>query len=33
VTSQYDVMHDCDLMEYDCDTLSHTMSHSVTCDT
>ena len=23
---------DCDLMERDCDTLSHTLSHSVTCD-
>ena len=27
-----DVTRDCDLMEYDCDTSSHTLSHPVMCD-
>ena len=32
MTSQRDVTRDSDLMECDCDTSSHTLSHSVTRD-
>ena len=32
MTSQCDVTRDCDLMEHDCDTSSHTLSHPVTRD-
>ena len=32
VTSQHNVTRDCDLMEHDYDTSSHTLSHSVICD-
>ena len=32
VTGQRDMMHDCDLIEYDYSTLLHTMSHIIlTC--
>ena len=32
MTGQHNVTHDCDLMERDSDTSSHTLSHSVTRD-